>query len=125
MYDRLMEKQKAFEETHVRVRDDDMFKWFEQEGLIILKSYTDRATKLAFEVDETGITVNIITTNLVLLPADETGLMEVLNRAATCFVNINSEGKLEIKLWFRGWKWLEKDNIDTDVGCSSMSNSVE
>lgn len=123
LYTRLMEKQRVFEETHVRVKDEEMFSWFEQEGLILLKLCTDKATNLACEVDDTGITVHIITKSLVLLPAEEEGLMEVLNKAATCFVDVNSEGKLEIKLWFRGWKWLEKDNVD--MCCSSMSNSVE
>lgn len=34
-------------------------------------------------------------------------LLKILNLSATCSIKAVG-GQLEISLWFRGWKWLEK-----------------
>jgi len=108
-FDRLMAKLEAFEATHTQVKDDNIFTWWEKEGLPTLKLYMDITTKMEYGIDNTGITVEIITKRLVLLPDEERGLMNILSKASTCFVDVLDSGKLQIRLWFRGWKWLEKE----------------
>lgn len=125
LYEKLMKKYEAYEATHVKVRDNDMFRWFKQEGLVILRPYVDFGTKMDYEIDDDGITVKIITKTLVLLPEEEKGLMNVLSRASACFVDSREDGKLEIKLLYRGWKWLKKEDSDIDRSCPSESNNVE
>lgn len=118
MYEKLMKKQEEFEAGHIKVRNDVMFRWFEEEGLEILKDYCDIATDFDYEVADSGITVKIITKELLMLPAGEKWLMEVIARAGAVYIKPLSEKKIEIKLWFRGWKWVEQ-------ACSSETDNIK
>lgn len=109
MYEKILAKQKEFEETHVKVRDDAMYEWFSSKGIETLKDYSDMGTKLEYNVTADGIDVLIITKSLLMLPEMESSLLELLLKAGTCSVEALSENKLSIKLWYRGWKWLEKN----------------
>ncbi len=108
MFDKILAKYEAFEATHTQVKDDDIFIWWEKKGLPTLKLYMDMTTTMTYEVDNSGITVEIIARRLILLPEEEKDLMDVLSRASTCFVEVLEHKKLQIKLWFRGWKWIDK-----------------
>ena len=108
MFEKLMEKQAEYEAGHEKVKDERIFKWFKEEGLEILKYYCDLTSELKYEIAENGITVVITTKELLMLPDGERWLMDVVSKAGAVYIKPISEGKMEIKLWFRGWKWIEK-----------------
>lgn len=106
-FDRLMEKWEKFEQKHIKVRDDDIFNWFHKQGLWLLQEYCKNCAELEYVVSESGIDVNITTKDLLLMTDLDKELLKILNLSATCSIKAVG-GQLEICLWFRGWKWLEK-----------------
>lgn len=117
-FNRLMEKWEKFEQEHTKVRNDGIFKWFDEQGLWLLQEYCKKCAELTYSVTESGIDVTIITKELLLLTDLDTELLKILNLTATCGIKV-AGGQLQISLWFRGWKWLEKDS------CVSVTTEVE
>lgn len=117
-FDRLMERWEKFEREHTKVRNDDMFRWFDEQGLWLLQEYCKNCAELKYVVSESGIDVNITTKDLLLMTDLDKELLKILNLSATCSIKAVGE-QLEISLWFRGWKWLEKGS------CLSGATEVE
>lgn len=108
-FEHLMKKWEGFKDGHVRVVEPSIFNWFEVYGLLVIKEYCDSGedTKLTYEVKENGITVEITAEQLLLCELD-TEMLRVLQIAATTFIDSNDDGTVNMKLWFRGWKWEDK-----------------
>lgn len=117
-FDRLMERWEKFEQKHIKVRNDDMFDWFHKQGLWLLQEYCKNCGQMTYSITESGIDVIIITKEFLLLTDLDTDLLNLLHLSATCGIKVVG-GQLEISLWFRGWKWLEKDS------CVSATTEVE
>lgn len=118
-FERLLEKWERFEQGHTKVRNDDMYDWFNKQGLCLLQGYCKNNAKLEYVISESGISVKIITTELLLMTDLDMALLKVLYLSSTCNIKTVEEKKLEISLWFRGWEWQEK------AGCLSGTTEVE
>lgn len=106
MLEKLLAGLKKYDETHKRVRDDEMFSWFHDEGLMILNTFSDVHTSFDYREDENGIDVDIVTKSLLLLPDIGDELVNLLLKAGKCEVKA-IDNKLHISLWFCGWKDIE------------------
>lgn len=108
LWDRFLNKKKAFEETHHRVKDEQVFMWFRTHGLETIKQYSDRTTQFDYQISETGISVKLTTKELLILPPHDCDLLELLTRATSCKIT-PSGNKLQIDLWFNGRKWVKNE----------------
>lgn len=117
-FDKFIEKLKRFELKHTKVHNEEMFDWFNQQGLEMLKDYCGKGTKLEYNISESGIDVTIITKEILLLTDFDSNILNLLHLASTCKVVVIENQKMKISLWFKGWKWLEKD-------CFSGATEVE
>ena len=118
IFQSLLERKEEHDRNYIRVKDEEMFIWFREEALPILKGYTGFTSKLSYEEDERGISVTFHTKELLLLPDMEQELMKIISRCSKCSIEPTEGRKLEISLWFRGWKEGKKP-------CSSCSEEVK
>lgn len=114
MFEKIMERQKRFEKTHIRVRNEELFHWFRREGLSIIKSSCDKSTLMQYQVNGDGITVHITTKELLLLPTENDPLVSILRKASICFLDVTADERLKIALWFDGYIWKAKKKSGRD-----------
>ena len=93
-------------------RDEEMFRWFEEDGLEFLKQRGGDGAVISYTTDEDGIDVTIKLKKILILPDFDQDLLQLLAKAGTCSIRAKDQGWMEIRLWFRGWIWVEKETTD-------------
>lgn len=104
----IIEKQDKFEQEHIKIRNESIFNLFQNYGIPFLQTYCNDAEKFDYQVDENGITIKIVVSQLVMMPDAEKEFLELFKLASSCFIESNKNNKLSIHLWVRGWLWIKK-----------------
>ncbi|MEY8338350.1 hypothetical protein AALB16_10050 [Lachnospiraceae bacterium 62-35] len=97
-----------FEKNHIKEKNEELFEWFYKVGLGCLKEKCEDWDKFTYEIQEDGITVTILTKEILLLGDFDKEILDVLSQTAICSIKADEKGWLVIELWFRGWCWKEK-----------------
>ena len=100
-----------FEKNHIKEKNEELFEWFHKAGLGCLEDRCKGWAKLTYEIQEDGISVTIVTKEILLLGDFDKDILDILSQTATCSVKADEKGCLVIELWFRGWRWKENDQI--------------
>ena len=108
LFDKIWENLKKFEKGHTKIKNEYIFDLFQNYGIPFLQAYFHDAEKFEYEMDENGITIKIVTPELVMIP-DKEELLELFKLAGSCFIKPTSDHKLCIQLWVRGWLWIKND----------------